>query len=981
MQELLVSAAVKGLGELLSRSLGELEPAAVAASAERAVAVAVAELTEVEAIKPELGGEQLRPFLESREAQNVVRQIYADNGKATASEAIEQEFYELWRVRVGDADSAGREELGRLFATLVRLCERSLDQAIEAGSTTALDTKAARRHGELRGALESVQKVLDVLAAEPSLDAESIDEYAAKYARQVADREGIIVPAALDSARQFPIDDLYVPGRLSADGSPHYGVKHEAFVEDLFRAVVLGNPGSGKSTLARKLASDLARGLLGEEGTSKGAVPFFVELRKFGAHKKDHPCSILDYIESASNFYYQVKPPAGAIEYLLLTNRAVVIFDGLDELLDTSYRAEISRDVTSFANLYPGAPILVTSREVGYQEAPLPPKTFASFHLEPFTDREVEEYAHKWFTVSDRGAEDAAKEAESFMEESASAEDLRTNALLLGLMCSLYKGSGYIPRNRTDVYEACAELLFDRWDRLRQIGKPLSIESLIRPTMQHLAAWIYSDEGLQGGVGERALIAETASYLQNRRFEDPDEAKLEATRFIEFCRGRPWVFTDIGTTRSGERLYQFTHRTFLEFFTAGHLVRMHPTPEELLDVLNPRISLREWDVVAKLAFHLLEQNRDGAANELLAQLTADRVDVGDDEQGNRLDFAVQSLEFLVPAPKVSRALTTQAVQRFILVWMAEDGAPPSEQEISFEAVLSLLRANPENAVPIRDAFVGETSRWLEREDEAALAAELTLALDHLTEYEPTANRLAKEIIELLLTAQGERLRELAVDDPEAASDLVAVGGLGAEWFLDQHGLEAFFQPRSFDLFENGERVSVGELVVSSLLWKYDSGVDLDSAMAALSALGKQLRSTPTPWFTAKPDYSGWMFQSLPSSWQHRDLDTESLTRDQRFALVALAACYLEELYLAWEEGVSSGWAPAKSEDLVPPPHSAMAWTDVFAMLYAKQDEDPERGREAISNLDLTKEQSDLLLEWVSGGLELLTVPDNSAEPD
>ena len=62
------------------------------------------------------------------------------------------------------------------------------------------------------------------------------------------------------------------------------------------------------------------------------------------------------------------------------------------------------------------------------------------------------------------------------------------------------------------------------------------------------------------------------------------------------------MFTDTGSDKSGELLYQFTHRTFLEYFTASYTVRVNKTPNDLLKVLVPRIKKSEWDVVAQLAF-------------------------------------------------------------------------------------------------------------------------------------------------------------------------------------------------------------------------------------------------------------------------------------------------------------------------------------------------------------------------------------------
>ena len=42
-----------------------------------------------------------------------------------------------------------------------------------------------------------------------------------------------------------------------------------------------------------------------------------------------------------------------------------------------------------------------------------------------------------------------------------------------------------------------------------------------------------------------------------------------------------WVFSDAGTTAAGERLYAFTHRTFLEYFAAAQLAYDSDTPEQL----------------------------------------------------------------------------------------------------------------------------------------------------------------------------------------------------------------------------------------------------------------------------------------------------------------------------------------------------------------------------------------------------------------
>jgi hypothetical protein len=966
VRELLIGIAANGLSDLMSRTDLRRRPSKYADAAEKAVAAAVAELTAVEEIRPSLGGERLREFLLSPEAQNVVRQIYASDPLPSSKEQIAEEFFELWRVRTGVNEPESRREIDRLFDSLITLCERSLEQAVDLGSLSALDAKEARRHGELRGAVGSVVRTLELLKAKPGLDLASVEDFALKYRRQVANREGIITPPALDASRQFPIDDLYVPARLdTVPDQSNSTLSYEAFTGDLFRSVVLGNPGSGKSTLAKKLATDLATGQIDLQRQPKGLVPMLVILRDFGAHKKEHPCSIVDFIALSSNSRYQVRTSPEIIEYLLLTSRALVIFDGLDELVDTGYRTEISGDVDSFASLYPATPMLVTSREVGYLQAPLPEARFPTFRLAEFGDSEVREYAGKWFRISDESQLGSPEEqTAAFMKDSATVSDLRSNALLLGLMCNLYKGAGYIPRNRPDVYEACAEMLFDRWDRLRQIGEPLDIESLLRPAMQHLASWIYADPELQSGVTEKDLVAEATSYLLDRRFDDEDDARLAASRFIERCRGRAWVFTDTGTTPTGEGLYQFTHRTFLEFFTAGHLVRTNASPELLLDTLTPHISVREWDVVAQLAFQLLEHNVDGASNEMLGEIVSEAANLSDRERVNRLDFAVRSLEFLVPSPKVTKALVRRSSELFA-EWARRRGAS-RDSERCIETLVSLLCANPENVVPIQEALADAIGEQLRDREQALYAAELVLNLAHDAPPESYEREAAVAIASRVAESDGERLLALGCSDVELGADLVLVGLMPPDELVSRHGCEAFFRSRSYRVFPGAGRPSLGELVISSLLWEHDSYFDLEAGRAVLAALAGPLASTSPPWQTHAHSTPGRLFTRPAALGNPTKIKFEDLSVDERFALVAMSAIYLHVALAGADRG-----ADRELHDLALTEDIAPVWATVLPVLRAKAEGAPEIGLSALMSLGLKERQENVLQGWLEGNHSLV----------
>ena len=920
------------------------------------MSAAVEQAVDVESISSLLGGEQLREFLRSAEVHNVVRQIFASVNPVEIDE-VETQFCELWRKRAGGASYAD-PEVTRLFRSLVALCQKSLDRAIAQGNLTALEARSAQRHAELRGTIETLSRSLSMFESATGLDIAAIDDYANKYRRQLVVREGTITPPALDSARQVPIDSLYVPGRLEAPEGHVEPIDYAEFGRSLFRRVVLGNPGSGKSTLAKKLAADLARDRLHLDHRPSGLVPFLVVLRDFGAHKRDDRCSIVDFLTAISNSHYQLPAPEGAIEYLLLTGRAMVIFDGLDELLDTSYRAEISADVESFANLYPAVPILVTSREVGYQQAPLSPETFSVFRLAPFSDPQIQQYARNWFAL-DKGKSDPDVQANAFMKDSATVYDLRSNALMLGLMCNLYKGAGYIPRNRPDVYEACAVMLFDRWDRLRQIGKPLKIESLLRPAMQHLAAWIYSDGELQSGVTEKDLIATTSSFLLNRRFEHQEDAELEATRFIELCRGRAWVFTDTGTTSSGERLYQFTHRTFLEFFTAGHLVRTNATPEELLKVLTSHISEREWDVVAQLSFQLLDNNVDGAADILLLSLVPGVVDIEDEAKANRLDFAVRSLEFLVPSPVVTKSLAVKAVD-----WLMQSAArglgvdsnlDETPDESRADTVLVLLGANPENVQPIRDALVDRLGSYLYDQSASIYASELilNLTLGARRQNFRESESLADGITQSLLGEHRDALQEAAKADYRIATDLITHNALNAGEFLASHGPEPFFHERAYVLFPTTRRVPLAEIVVASLLWKYPGGLAEKTYREVLTVLARYL--PPANHLERAATNGSWLASFSPKQGQ-REVAMDDLSGDQAYAVLMLLAIFFEDS-IDGERGM---------DNLGGSRLAGLART----VLLTRKDGDRASAEVALKNIDFSQEQREMLLAWIQKKISL-----------
>jgi hypothetical protein len=437
--------------------------------------------------------------------------------------------------------------------------------------------------------------------------------------------------------------------------------------------------------------------------------------------------SILSYINKELATKYQCAAPEKAVEYLLTSGEAVVIFDGLDELIDTSKRRVITAKVEAFSLEYPLSKILVTSRRVGYAEAKLDPSTFSNYLIGDFEETEVRSFVEKWFRSQgeeDFSGMDPQKLADSFLIQSEAVLDLRKNPLMLSLMCIIFKGENFIPRSRPEVYSRCANLLFEKWDGHRSIEVPLRAKDHIDPAMKFFAYWMLTSNQAESGVPYSVLVEKMTSYLHPRAYSSIDEAKHASEEFIKFCQGRAWVFSDAGTTPSGESLWTFTHRTFMEYFAAAHLNRIYDTPERLARELLPRVAAQEWDVIAQLAVQIANEKERGSERALAVMLN-DKVRRTTANRQNVLSFITRCLDFAVVSESFVEKLSDQC-----LAMIEALNASDLEAWLSYPSnpLRSLLNHGLRYITPIELSLSSGIKKYLTASslDEKARAAKVAL---------------------------------------------------------------------------------------------------------------------------------------------------------------------------------------------------------------------------------------------------------------
>ena len=547
----------------------------------------------------------------------------------------------------------------------------------------------------------------------------------------------------LSKAGGIDYTNLYITPNIIANGE---AIELNHLAAQYPRTVILGDPGAGKSTLATRLARDLSEDNVPD---LEGQVPLLLVVRQHTQVIRSENNTLLHYLEAACRQPYNIDPTPHALDYLLLNGCCTVIIDGIDELGDSRYRKVFTELVNGFAHRYPLARVIVTSRIIGYKDAPLDAELFPAANISPFTLGQVKQYAQRWFRLDTSiSAGEESGWVDSFMTQSEQAKDLRANPLVLSLLCALFRTRHSLPRNKPEIYEECAKLLFDMWDRQRGIDAAYHFAAHIRPAVQQIAWLMFTDRSGRQALPRSELQDFLAEYMLLRRFPDPNDAIQAADDFLDFWAGRAWVLTDLGADALQPH-YGFVHRTFLEFFAATQLVKHDPHADAVWKQLREHISAGEWDVVSQLAVQILDRSCDDGADQLL-RLVIDEANTcltKDQHRKNALlDFAARTFDNVAPTNALLTKVVTEATRTACLVPAARRRMlGPSRNSINEDAVLeAILKCqNPDNVDRLARIAAATLVELAEGERESFSAGLIYAAIWELQLYSPAANLIHK----------------------------------------------------------------------------------------------------------------------------------------------------------------------------------------------------------------------------------------------
>jgi len=400
---------------------------------------------------------------------------------------------------------------------------------------------------------------------------------------------------------------------------------NELFKDDNIKsALLLGAPGSGKTALVNYFVLMLCGQNLETQskflsvsrskfqpsciGLSNEIdwLPIVIRIRDLARHPE---MSILGFARYFAENTLSCSPlPHDFFEYWLIDGRALIFFDGLDEIAKEQQSGLVER-IKAFLSQYAQSRVVITSRPAGNPGLCFRVEEFPRYQIQPFNNRQIHLFIIRWYNSHCLNKTEANRRRLS-LRRTLNANDhielLARNPLLLTIILLIHRDHVQLPKERCELYDCAIKTLLGSWDENKALSNHTVLQYLkpddLRWLMARLACWMHTQgkTGEEGGtlIERDDLVEQLSTYIQDEKEVKPHRAKAEAERFLDqIVRDRAGLLS-----KQGED-YAFVHKTFQEYLTAENLCNQAKNQDEferLLHEVPSQLNNPHWHEVILL---------------------------------------------------------------------------------------------------------------------------------------------------------------------------------------------------------------------------------------------------------------------------------------------------------------------------------------------------------------------------------------------
>lgn len=383
-----------------------------------------------------------------------------------------------------------------------------------------------------------------------------------------------LIGSGINNARnvtRYDISSAYV--ELNCVNGGEYGEEIELSQVFVNHNVVWikGEAGSGKTTFLQWIAVCAAKNESHKIENIENTIPIVIELRNV-----EWPINLQDVVNKVTAIYGK-NCPDGWILNLLEQNRAILLFDGLDEINQIK-REEVYRNIEGIVSQYPQAKILLTARNSVKDQIDCESTYYEILPMKTENIKEFIEYWHRSVLRKDAIVDDEEIDRLQYhlknkIVNSPSLKLLAKNPLLCAMICALnYVNNEQLPEDKMALYEKCCEMLMDARDNQRNItgtayeNLPRLDYSKKKKILEEISYWM-----MNGNVSseKRINVVHFLDHLlKDTNILMDDKAVCNAEDVLNFLIERSGIIRE---PEEGD--IDFIHKTFMEFLAVKTICR------------------------------------------------------------------------------------------------------------------------------------------------------------------------------------------------------------------------------------------------------------------------------------------------------------------------------------------------------------------------------------------------------------------------